>query len=171
MVEVWPGKRARLFVTMRYEDGRLSISGVEGPKVNGDAVGSCGQCRDALVRLYSLERGWTRAMAGELHTIWDRWHLNDMRAGTLAQESHLRTFDDWRADATARSIMGDYGPDHYLWAQTVLAEVNLQPDPNGPDGPYSYGSAWLSEDVPADILESLAAMPRATRSHPWGRHG
>jgi hypothetical protein len=62
---------------------RLSITGVVGPKVNGNAWGGCGQIdqmlRQDLPKLRMAE-GWDRAKLTRFLDIWDKWHLNDMRA-------------------------------------------------------------------------------------------
>ena len=75
----------QVFVEVEYsttpDGGRLSITGVEGPKNNGDARGSCGQIVDTLSRLKSLSPGWTPEQVVRLRAEWERWHLNDMRAG------------------------------------------------------------------------------------------
>jgi len=74
-------KEGRLFVTIQYKDGRLSFFGVVGPLANGEAKGSCGQCLDELANLEKLSEGWTPELANRLAYLWERWHLNDMRAG------------------------------------------------------------------------------------------
>jgi len=78
-VELWEGKRASLFVCIEYKSGRLSITAVEGPKANGDCLGSCGQADSGLIS-DSLAPGehWTRDMATQLWQAWQDWHLNDI---------------------------------------------------------------------------------------------
>lgn len=78
MCEVYGGK-ARGFVKIEYENDRLSLCGVIGPMRNGNAKGSCGQCTDEIRRGEPIE-GWSREMLDKLCQIWERWHLNDMRA-------------------------------------------------------------------------------------------
>jgi hypothetical protein len=79
---VTPRVRAAVFVTVEWDGRRLSLTGVEGPKSNGDAVGSCGQvtlgCADHVNRIPEYDR---------LAEVWDRWHLNDMRAGCEHQRA------------------------------------------------------------------------------------
>lgn len=130
---------------------------------NGNARGPAGQCRDALQRITTYSPGWDAAQCAELAAIWDRWHLNDMRAGSPAQQSYLREHP-----VTDRQ-------NYYTAARKALAVVGLHPDPNhrgrGEDG-YRYGEAWLREDVPADVLSRLLSFDRGTaREHPWGRLG
>jgi hypothetical protein len=69
---------ASVFATIEYRDGKLSITGVHGPRSNGDAYGSCGQCIDTA-----------RTCSPRFADLWDRWHLNDMRPGC----EHQRDWD------------------------------------------------------------------------------
>ena len=87
------------------EDGKLSISGVEGPKPNGDARGSCGQIDMGYFhrrpehndkrysnpkRLIHFNPGWNEALWWDFLEVWKEWHLNDMRANCEHQ-----TGPDW----------------------------------------------------------------------------
>lgn len=77
MCDVYGGK-ARGFVEIRFTNECLSISGVIGPKSNGNCMGSCGQCVKEI-RQGEPVKGWTKEMVQRLCDIWDEWHLNDMR--------------------------------------------------------------------------------------------
>ena len=81
-----------IFCEIKFKDGNLSISGVEGPKHNGNAWGSCGQ----IVMSYNDEEsikaitpnrssGWSFELIKAFFHIWDEWHLNDMKAGCIHQ--------------------------------------------------------------------------------------
>jgi hypothetical protein len=61
----------------------LSITGVEGPKRNGDALGGCGQVTEGL----ALVTPAAGVDVGRFRDIWERWHLNDMRAGCEHQRA------------------------------------------------------------------------------------
>ena len=80
MCEVHGGaiKKARGFCKIAYENGNLSITGVIGPKSNGNCYGSCGQCVDEIRNGEPVE-GWTKEMVDKFCDIWDKWHLNDLR--------------------------------------------------------------------------------------------
>jgi hypothetical protein len=84
VVRMGTGPSGEVWVTIVYKDGRLSLVGVEGPTDSGNARGSCGQCTDALRRLYRTREGID---AAKLADIWDKWHLNDMRAGCEHQRA------------------------------------------------------------------------------------
>lgn len=66
------------FVEIDFRDGRLSMHGVIGPKRNGDCYGSAGQCVDEI-RNGNPDTGWTPEMIERLCSIWETWHLNDLR--------------------------------------------------------------------------------------------
>lgn len=79
-VYIYNGKERRVnsFCKIEYQDGQLSITGVIGPKSNGDCWGSCGQCVDEI-RKGEPTKEWTPEMLQKFCDIWDEWHLNDMR--------------------------------------------------------------------------------------------
>lgn len=200
---------------------RLSISGVVGPKPNGDARGSCGQCVEALDELTALAPGWTPDMVARLRDVWKRWHLNDMRAGCEHQRDWpttepievvsygltteaMRLRDTTRArladaalrgetvelDARARALAGLADWYQYRFAppdadsplsgcyevrkrETKMAGWVLESEhPRGllskacPTCGYRYGSAWLYEAVPEDVLSFLAGLPAADQALP-----
>lgn len=144
-----------VFVTIRWEAPRLSFTGVEGPKDNGNCAGGAGQI---VLESEHPAPGWEAEDVERLNEVWRRWHLNDMNAGSPAQEEwvreHKHEFPGWPMS-------------FYDWACEQLAAAGLHPDPDG----YRYGSAWLSEDVPDDILDYLWSLPNTLRAHPWGRNG
>lgn len=167
--------------------GCLSLTGQIGPKRNGDAEGSSGQIVDELdpADFNSFAEGWSAELVDRVRETWKRWHLNDMRAGTPEQEARLRELKYDRAR---------HGSDHYPWAKAELERADLQPQVIGtkehtaetcPGRPcstdcdhvetltYSYGSAWLSEVVPEDVLAFLKELPEvpARRVHPWRSRG
>jgi len=97
-----------VFVKVEYKEGRrLSITGVVGPKSNGDAVGGCGQITDTLARpdfVPHVNAFWEEGGNVEkLRAAWDRWHLNDMNpncehqraAGWLEKTGQKVTLYHW----------------------------------------------------------------------------
>lgn len=73
---------AKIEITNKDGKGQaLSISGVEGPTNDGNARGSCGQIvMDLDPADITPAPGWTLELIREFLAVWDRWHLNDMRA-------------------------------------------------------------------------------------------
>lgn len=66
------------FCRINYIDGCLSITGVVGPKNNGDCCGSAGQCEDEI-RKGTPTLSWNTEMLKKFCDIWNEYHLNDMR--------------------------------------------------------------------------------------------
>lgn len=142
-----------VFCKITYVAGRLRITGVEGPKRDGDCMGSCGQI---VVHLKATDvvtpaEGWTTASIAQFLETWNRWRLNDMRAGSPKQEAYLNTL-----------TFPGYPMSYYEWAREELRKVGLHPD-NG----YLYGSAWLKEEVPTEVLAYLHALPESKLTPAW----
>lgn len=157
-----PGKVAcgklnrQLFAEICYRDGRLSIHGVIGPKSNGDAFGAAGQIQEELGRV-APAKGWDEEMVKKFQTVWNRWHLNDLNAGTPKQEAFLRGLEDRN---------GGIG---YEKAVEALKEAGIYEDADfiHEGRPYRYGSSWLKEEVPADVLEWLQSLPESAVKPAW----
>lgn len=74
----------------------------------------------------------------ELLGIWERWHLNDMRAACAHQQAE--------ADRLYRDLPG-YGHERARWIELRALSC--------PEG-YKYGSAWLIELLPAKVADRVA---------------
>ena len=148
-VQVYQTRMSNVFVHVTFsERGRLSITGVIGPKKSGNAAGGCGQIADVLIeRGLKLNAGWTPAMMDQLRTVWARWHLNDMHPGTPRQMAFLD---------------GILGCMSFADSCAVLREAGLYED----DG-HKYGSQWLYESVPDDVLEFLMSLPVTKVTPAW----
>lgn len=156
-----------VYCKIKYREGKLSITGVEGPLPSGDALGSCGQIVMGLepCAFVDFAPGWDEVRVAEFLEIWDKWHLNDMRAGSPAQMRYLEE----------HPIEVKYPENHYDKACEVLAAAGLHPDPGyqiprkegeAPE-PYRYGSAWLRVDVLEPVLEWLNALPDTDKQPAW----
>lgn len=155
VVRLGKGAYGNVFCRIQFKEGRLSITGVEGPKSNGDAIGSCGQI---VMHLKAKDikmpaPGWDFERTEHFLALWDRWHLNDLTAGSPAQETWVREH--------AVEFPG-YPKSHYEWACEGLAAAGLHPD-NG----YKYGSARLKEEVPEHVLAFLHALPETDIKPAW----
>ena len=142
----------RVYCNIKFEDGHLSFSGVEGPLPNGNARGSCGQIIMSEWDIAKYAKGWSAELEAKFRAVWERWHLNDMRAGTPAQEAWLRE----------NPINAVYPENHYEKACEALAAVGLNPDNR-----YKYGSKWLFEEVSQDVLDFLQALPDSEITPAW----
>ena len=113
------GDRVWVTVDLREHDGklRLSIQGETAAKGRKrDGPGSSGG--QIIMEAGALPRDPKSRRIAE---IWQRWHLNDMRAGCEHQRG---------------------------WTKERIG----QPCPV--DG-YKYGSAWLFEELPTDIIAEI----------------
>jgi hypothetical protein len=112
---------------------RFSISGGVWNPNRTDYI-SYGQITDVLAELTTYAPGFDAGKAAKLAALWERWHLNDMRAGCVHQgEPAYR--------------QGRYGP-----------EVDLSSVPPCPETGYRYGSAWLVEELPEGFEAELRAL-------------
>jgi len=95
---------------------------------------------------YIFNKGWDTDKLNELIKIWNRWHLNNLRAGSPNQESALRNTKITRA--------------FYPQAIAYLESLGLHPDPNClvNGKPYSYGSRWLKEELPEEVIKYLESL-------------
>jgi len=151
-VQIYASRKSNVFVKITYKDGRLSFVGVEGPRRSGNCAGGCGQIHP--LKLDELNAGWTQDMVDHLNHLWDRWHLNDMRAGDSAQESLIREakHDGWKPNPR-----DDYHSTCLLLEQNGLLEHNG----------YRYGTSWKTEEVPADVLEDIRSFPLTKTTPAW----
>jgi len=69
--------------------------------------------------------------------VWERYHLNDMKAGTPAQEKLVEEY-------TKKNGYEYYKVIEYLKQNDLYID-------NG----YKYGSAWLFEEIPAEIIAEI----------------
>lgn len=74
-------RQANIYCKIEYKDGKLSISGVIGPKIGGDCLGSCGQI-DESIKPDHFAPGWNKTKLKKFLEIWGEWHLNDTCAYT-----------------------------------------------------------------------------------------
>lgn len=160
-----------LFVTVEWDGHRLSLTGVEGPRSNGDARGGAGQCLDAVRRVTHFAAGWCKERCEGLATTWERWHLNDMHAGC----AHQRALG-WQP------CPGHYGENptpcegggfkledlephqsrHHIGLGAGGSVLRCSADAVSkpcPECGYQYGSAWLHEPVPVIVLTALRDLP------------
>ena len=163
-----------VFVHVRYNGKGLSFTGVEGPMRNGHAHGGCGQIRpyayeeDDYMAALDIDAAWTETTVRRLFALWRAWHLNDMRAGCEHQRAEgwdKRPIDpDKPSNTYGKHFEGQC---HDSW--NLLGWV--RPDEH-PDGLLTrpcdeYGTKWLTEEVPSEVLDELAAMPESPVEPAW----
>jgi len=164
-----------VFVSVEFDkEGELHMTGVVGPKANGDARGSCGQCIDS-VRACKPLAPFTEADRDWLVVTWERWHLNHMKAGCehqRAEQWDKLPIDPNKPLNAYGKHCGQDGPT--TW--NMLSWVTRRDHPQGllsepcPTCGYKWGTAWLKESVPIDVIERLRSLP-TTNALPtcWAR--
>jgi len=170
-VTVGRNDRVNVFVRIEYKGGRLSICGTEGPYPSGNCAGATGQI-DTLLKPSSFNTcapGWSTETIDKFLRAWERWHLNDMVAGTPRQMRFIRKR---QKEANAKSSLHREAPHAYasrMGFQSYydmeccwLADARILVDKG-----YSFGSAWLREEVPADVLEWLRGLPDSDVVPAW----
>lgn len=149
--EIFAGKTAdgdRVYVTVRLgtaseaaeavtheavtEVTRLSMTAEVFEPRKRDAY-MAGQCIEALAEITKPASGLTPEAIEDMRAVWDRWHLNDMRAGCAHQKVVWET--------------GPYGN-----------RPSLDLTPRCPETGYRYGHAWLYEPLPSDVLQRVSAF-------------
>lgn len=97
-----------VYVEVSYANGRLSLVG----NIGNDSFGQIS--KPDFTR---FAHPWNQELAGQLWTIWDRWHLNDMRAGC----EHQRNNPSW--DIHKKVTVHKYGWTTDFYKMRRLAEA------------------------------------------------
>lgn len=84
-----------------------------------------------------------------LMQIWNDYHLNDLTAGTFAQEEALK---EWK-----KNHKYDYDA-----ACKHLEEINLLVD-----NEYRYGSGWLCKPIPTEDIAFVQALLEKWKESDW----
>jgi hypothetical protein len=132
----------------------LSICGEIWNAPHTDIV-SGGQNLDTIAKLFPRNPRVQRIVE-----VWRRWHLNAMRAGC---EHQRREAWDQRPIDPSKPLdsYGKHypGQEHATWNQ--LTWVRPEEYPGGlltapcPVCGYRYGSAWLTEELPPEIIQEV----------------
>ena len=118
----------------------------KGLSICGSTRNQFGQIADCIRELMNegitdYPNGWDKRTLARVLYIWDAWHLNDTRAGTVKQTAILRP---WMKANPGK----DYTEQcNYLFSHGLLID----------DG-YKYGSAWLFERLPDDVAEFITNL-------------
>lgn len=169
-----PGMRfpVSVFCKITIKDGKLSITGVEGPTPNGDCKGSCGQIEINPTMFASFAPGWSKELSAKFSEVWKRWHLNDMRAGCEHQRkegwdkkpidpskplrAYGKHFDGQRSDSW----------NMLTWVRPDEHPEGLLTKPCSICG-YRYGTAWFKEELPEEVVEFLHSLPDSDKTPAW----
>lgn len=122
------------------EEGRFTCMGEI--HFRGSYIG--GQCLDDMQRIMA-DNGLKCEKLNALVPLWNRWHNNDMRAGSPRQMEVLNArvangqAVDYETMCEVLERMGLYADEEFIY--------------NGK--PYVYGQAWLKEEIPAAVVAEI----------------
>jgi len=167
------GRVFKIYVHVEITKGALSITGVEGPLHSGNCLGSCGQIVDHLRSdLAQLSSDWTPEMLNKFIDVWQHWHLNDMRPG--CEHQRAEKWDERRIDETKpTNTYGKFFDGQQMTSWNMWAWITPEEHPNGllakpcPVCGYKYGTAWLEEKLPQEVIDFLASLPESPTKPAW----
>jgi hypothetical protein len=95
-----------------------------------------------------------KALYRQILSLWKKYHLNTMHAGTPEQEKCLEDFKSERAQIAKylNTYENDYDVSCKVLESHGLLEVNL----NGEK--YKYGSAWLYQPIPEEDYKKILSL-------------
>jgi hypothetical protein len=168
VVRIGRGPSGDVFCKIEVTEGRLSISGVEGPKRNGDARGSAGQIEMHEWNISEYAPGWNAELEQRFRAVWKGWHLNDMRAGCEHQRAEGWDKRPIYADKPTTAYVdhpgGGKGWNMLTWLPEGRGGLLGKACPTCG---YRYGTQWLSEDLPAGVVEFLRGLPDTDKQPAW----
>lgn len=149
------GYKANLVtITIELRDGRLAMSGDIWDARHSDIVGG-GQNYDDIARLFPSAPKVQRMIE-----VWKRWHINTMRAGCEHQRAEgwdTRPIDPSKPlNAFGKHFEGqrDDLPNMLAWVRPSEHPEGLLTKPCPTCG-YRYGTQWLPEPLPDDIVAEV----------------
>ena len=103
-----------------------------------------GQCLDTIAEYVKTP------LMEQIHSMWKRWHLNGLHAGTYAQEEAVKRF------RLKNGGKYDYPGECEYLKSIGLYEVEFTGKTTGrmyDHEPYKYGTAWIVEDLPEYVVK------------------
>jgi hypothetical protein len=154
----------------------LSMSGVIGPRANGDCAGSCGQMIDDVLdyNFINWKNGYDLATYKKFIAIWQTWHLNDFKAGCEHQRAehwgdkkvilytHKMTSETLSAQNSLNKKIEEQlknigsftlkGKEKALYSLSYSITTNSETPPDGYklDRAEEKGTGWLTQEEHPD---------------------
>jgi hypothetical protein len=158
-IKTYGENRSNVFCKIEFKEGKLSITGVVGPKSNRDAHGGCGQIDMEFMHKNPLHNdarttylitpdeinfapNWNETLWYKFLEVWKLWHLNDLHAECEHQRALGWTYQE---HSDPKTFIGE----------------------KCPTCGYSIGSKWLKVDVPQEITDWLKALPSTDIIPAW----
>lgn len=114
----------------------IELKGKEGKEI----LSICGKIRGHSDEIAKYNEN---PLFKEIHRLWKAYHLNDMHAGTEAQE---KAIEKWKKQGNKYN---------YTEVCDYLKSIGLYDD-NG----YRYGTSWLYRPIPENDLNIIKAIIR-----------
>lgn len=160
-------KRGWIKVDVDFDGRRLSIQGEIGGEADGRIILEFKEFDDrgssSLDEIAPYE-GWDPDQIRRLFEVWKRWHLNNMRAG--CEHQRAEGWDSRPIDPSKPlTAYGRHCEGKSAATWNMLTWVKRDEHPDGllarpcPVCGHKYGSAWLFEEVPEDVLNFLDSLP------------
>jgi len=150
---------------IEIENGNLSISGRTGHS-SGQIITDFKEYDSRghmSIEDLTLALGWTKEKIKQFFDIWDRWHLNNMRAGCEHQREA-----GWNKQKIDESLpletYGKFFEGQGIKSWNMWAWIPEKDHPQGllskacPVCGYRYGSAWLKEELPQNVIDFLEVL-------------
>ena len=140
-------------IEMELKDGNFRAMGFIKNARGTDSV-SGGQNIDEIADLMKDNKD-----VQEIHSLWKKYHLNQMHAGTEKQEEALEKFKGERKAIAEQMNKGKtydwekVDERDYKVTNKLLENHNLLED----DG-YRYGSSWLKREIPDDDKRRIISL-------------
>jgi len=156
-----PKAKNAVEVTLSLRDGvhgpAVSVCGAIWDVRHHDHV-SGGQNLDQLNEYLSGDPTFAR-----LYAIWQRWHLNDLKAGCEHQRAlgwDTLKIDDSKPSNTYGKHCGEDGPTSWNLAGWVRPSSHERGKMAVacPECGYKYGTEWKTEPLPADVLAEINSL-------------
>lgn len=115
----------------------------------GTNIYCAGQCLDVIHKFRSNDKDFEK-----VYEWWKAYHLNSLHAGTRDQEKALKEFRQGKSTYNYRQEC------EYL-KMLDLYEVDFTGYANDKEykgEPYRYGSSWLIQMIPEDVVEEIKAF-------------
>ena len=137
------GKKINLVeIDWEFKGDKFTMSGGIWNSKKTDYL-QCGQCLDTIKRFFPKHK-----IFNEMYEIWQKWHLNDLKAGSPQQEHYINSLCLKKYD--------------YDIVRNELKKIHLLKDQsfihNGQ--PYEYGTAWLKAEIPIVIKNQIKSWTK-----------
>ena len=130
------------------------MSGMIWNRLKTDCI-SAGQNIDTISKLTKFN-----PVVQQMYQVWKEYHLNDMQAGSPRQEGFKLALNYMRTSSNIPSLPNKSPNISYDDLTHALDKCNLLVDwsytnPNTGNLGYKYGSAWLTKEIPEEVIEMI----------------